>query len=109
MINSNMDEKLRQIVERYGQEYLLRQLAEECVELAQAALKLIRATRREGTPVEQEQALVSVMQEMADVSLMEDTVQAVLMTPEEIAAIFLEVKSKRARMYERLLGGGRNA
>ena len=39
----------------YGDEYLYRQLADECMELSHAALKLIRAQRGE-TPVPLQEA-----------------------------------------------------
>ena len=44
----------------YGDEYLLRQLAEECIELAHASLKLIRAMRGE-TPLPIEKARAGPM------------------------------------------------
>ena len=36
----------KKIAEQYGEEYIIRQLAEEAAELCQAALKLVRAMRR---------------------------------------------------------------
>ena len=43
-------QQVNRIRKEYGDEYLYRQLAEECMELGHAALKLIRAQRGE-TPV----------------------------------------------------------
>lgn len=71
--------------ELYGEDYLLRQLAEECAELAQAALKLVRAMCGE-TPVALEEAHGDLLEEIADVEVMlnllvntmpEDTVDAI--------------------------------
>ena len=39
------EEIFEAIAGKYGKEYMLRQMAEECSELAQAALKYIRAAR----------------------------------------------------------------
>lgn len=48
------------------EEYRLRILAEECTELAQAALKLIRANERD-TPVSEIDARMNMIEECADV------------------------------------------
>ena len=48
------------------EEYRLRILAEECTELAQAALKLIRAKERD-TPVSEIDARMNMIEECADV------------------------------------------
>lgn len=50
----------KEILDKYGEEYILRQLAEECNELAQAALKYIRAKRGE-TPMRVDEAVEHVM------------------------------------------------
>lgn len=48
---------------------LLEQLAEEAAELAQAALKMIRASNHENpTPVTQEEAYIDLIKECADIS-----------------------------------------
>ena len=48
---------------------MLRQLAEECCELAQASLKLVRAVKGE-TPVSVADARAAFLEEYADVTLM---------------------------------------
>lgn len=48
---------------------MLRQLAEECCELAQASLKLVRAVKGE-TPVSVVDARAAFLEEYADVTLM---------------------------------------
>lgn len=56
----------------YDTGYLQRQLAEECSELAQAALKLIRVWNKE-TPIAEETVLASYLEELADVWVMLST------------------------------------
>ncbi|MBR1616316.1 MAG: hypothetical protein IJ673_12700, partial [Treponema sp.] len=56
------------IRDRLGLEELLTQLAEECGELTQAALKLRRAiTSRNPTPVTRQEAVEKLHEEAADV------------------------------------------
>ena len=58
------------IVEKIGLPATLEQLAEECVELAQAALKYARMLRGENpTPKSEEQLRNSLMEELADVEV----------------------------------------
>lgn len=60
----------RTIVERIGEPAFLEQLAEECAELAQAALKTVRKYRGEKlTPKTVDECLDSLQEEMADVML----------------------------------------
>lgn len=67
----------RAAADKYGTDYLYRQLAEECCELAQAALKLIRAHNRE-TPKSVADADADFIEELADVKLMLDIVLSAL-------------------------------
>lgn len=56
------------MVERIGKPAMYEQLAEECTELAQAALKLARIERRENpTPVTYSDACVNLVEEYSDV------------------------------------------
>lgn len=71
MIVSDNVNMLKAIDRRVSEEYMLRQLAEECAELAQAALKLIRAVNHE-TPMSELEARLHFIEEMADVSVMWD-------------------------------------
>lgn len=58
------------IREKLGQEELLAQLAEECVELSKAALKLRRVySGINPTPVKRSEAFKNLKEEIADVSL----------------------------------------
>ena len=63
-------EIINEIRKTVSKEDLLCQLAEECSELAKAALKLRRAiTKTNPTPVTYNQALEDLMEEVADVML----------------------------------------
>ena len=60
--------KLKAILDITGEPATLENLAEECVELAHAALKLARIKRGENpTPAAEEDVLVKLHAEMADV------------------------------------------
>lgn len=60
----------REIRQKVSEAALYEQLAEECVELAHAALKLARIKRGENpTPVSVEDALGAVMEEYTDLRL----------------------------------------
>lgn len=62
-----MNECSREIRQKVSEAALYEQLAEECVELAHAALKLARIKRRENpTPVSVEEAMGAVMEEYTD-------------------------------------------
>lgn len=58
------------ILGRIGEPALLEQLAEECSELAKAALKLARYERNENpTPITRGQAVENLVEEIADVNI----------------------------------------
>lgn len=95
----------KMIKEKYGVEYLLRQLAEECCELAQASLKLVRTRHPGETPVSVEEARPRFYEELADVQILCDMMLDIMHTDERYAVdkIYL---AKEARMIKRLLGEG---
>lgn len=95
-------ERMKEIIEKYGEEYMLRQLAEECTELAQAALKLIRAKRRE-TPKRETEAMEGFLEEIADVNIMLDAVCLDMLGEAESLFIAAMEMRKEKRMYERML------
>ena len=65
-----LNECSREIRHKVPEAALYEQLAEECVELAHAALKLARIKRRENpTPVSVEEAMGAVMEEYTDLRL----------------------------------------
>lgn len=58
------------ITKEIGEPAVLEQLAEECTELAHAAIKLARKMRGESpTPVTEEMIRADIMEEMADVQV----------------------------------------
>lgn len=95
-------EQLTRIRQQYGDEYLYRQLAEECMELSHAALKLIRARRSE-TPVPLDKAQRVLIGEAADVRVMLNALNDML-DADEHARLVKQVEAKDRRMVARLLG-----
>lgn len=95
-------EEVRQICEKYGCEYLVMQLAEECAELIHAALKLIRV-RQGTTPVGREVALENYMEECGDVILMLGCASEAILSEEEMKQIDAIIDYKTERMKRRLL------
>ena len=90
------------IIEKYGEEYVLRQLAEECSELSKAALKMIRAQRRE-TPVLPLDARDNFIEELADVQNMIRAAKE-LLSPDEEMKLLTVRREKEDRWYSRMLG-----
>ena len=96
--------RMNEIVKKYGEEYMLRQLAEECNELSQAALKLIRAMRRE-TPMRETEAREHLVEEIADVHVMAGAVFDHILFKYEQECVDEICESKKSRMFTRLLDG----
>ena len=96
-------ENQMQICGRYGSEYLLRQLAEECTELATACLHHIRARRKE-TDKMPDATKENLIEEMADVSVMMDCVHGTLLHAIEQEELRKIADAKANRMVNRLLG-----
>ena len=68
MTGSRGKEVMTMLIERIGEPAALELLAEECTELAHAALKLARAERGENpTPMQMEECYAAVIEEWADV------------------------------------------
>ena len=94
----NLDEKINQ---HLPQDERLAQLAEECAELSQAALKLRRAlTGINPTPVTAEDARMNLVEETADVY----NVLGLLLDAEDNAEIYEIIRRKKARWLNRLEG-----
>lgn len=96
---------LNLIRERKTPDYLYRQLAEECAELAQAALKVVRAQNGE-TPEKLEDAMDHYIEELADVFVMTNIANEDL-TASQQTQMYKFMDSKRARMAERLNSSGK--
>lgn len=96
--------RMKEIAQRYGQDYLLCQLAEECCELAQAALKLVRVNNKT-TPMRREEAEERLIEEIADVTVMLKGVYDTMFNSEMKDAVDDIHIEKVKRMYDRLLDG----
>ena len=103
MSDQEWREKIQAAAQLYGREYLLRQLAEENIEAALAALKLIRAQHRE-TPVSEGKAMDDLIEEMAD-ALNQIEAIYMLLTPKEQSMLRVIRKYKQRRMWNRIKRG----
>ena len=97
-------EIFEQIAGKYGKEYMLRQMAEECSELAQAALKYIRAARKE-TPMRTDEAIEHLTEEIADVRLMIDAVSATVLSERDVDDVRAIKEQKFDRWKTRMVDG----
>lgn len=75
------------------------QLAEECAECSQAALKLVRALRKE-TPVPEHEARVRLIEEIADVNVC----MVALMEEDDLVTIEAIMRKKARRWEDRING-----
>ena len=100
----NKDEIFIAISEKYGKEYMLRQMAEECSELVQAALKYIRALRNE-TPMRTDEAIEHLTEEIADVQLMIDAVSAAVLSERDVDDLQAIKEQKLDRWKTRMIDG----
>lgn len=98
----NKEEIFDAIAGKYGKEYMLRQLAEECSELSQAALKYIRAARKE-TPMRTDEAIEHIVEEIADVSLMIDAVSATVLSERDVDNVQAIKEQKLDRWKTRMI------
>lgn len=92
------------VFEKHGKLYMLRQLAEECSELAQAALKYIRALRNE-TPMRTDEAIEHLTEEIADVRLMIDAVSATVLSVRDVDDVQTIKEQKLDRWKTRMIDG----
>lgn len=90
------------ILEKIGEGALMNQIAEECCELAQAALKYRRCLDGENpTPVGLEEAKANMLEEIADVWL---CTELFAVSPEDVMKIAETMERKHLRWAERLEG-----
>lgn len=82
-------------------DYIYRQLAEECVELAQAALKLVRVRKGEASHLKESDVMDNFLEELADASIMIDLALE-NMGDAKIGDVRGWVDSKMNRMHKRL-------
>lgn len=90
----------KEMIAATGEEYMLRQLAEECCELSQAALKLIRAYNSE-TPVSVDKARQKLIEELADTKIMFNIIYT-LLSKNELADYDTILKYKKDRFAKRI-------
>lgn len=90
---------LLEIERRTGREYMLRQLAEEAVELAQAALKLIRAEKGE-TPMPVDRARRHFIEELADLDIMTTWARRHEMNKREFSQL-LDIRTGKLERFDR--------
>ena len=100
----NNKEIFETIAGKYGKEYMLRQMAEECGELAEAALKYIRAARKE-TPMRIDEAIEHLTEEIADVWLMIDAVSATVLSERDADDVQAIKELKLDRWKTRMIDG----
>ena len=100
----NKEEIFEAISGKYGKEYMLRQMAEECSELAQAALKYIRAVRNE-TPMRIDEAIEHLTEEIADVRLMIDAVSTTVLSERDVDDVQAIKEQKLDRWKTRMIDG----
>ena len=97
---------MTEILDRIGLPALLEQLAEECGELTQAALKLARLRRGENpTPKTEKECRDALVEEMADVQLVID-----LLTMSGVigdAEVRIRMGKKMLRWLDRIEEAGR--
>jgi len=96
------------IIKQIGVPALLEQLAEECAELAQAALKLARYLRGENVPVKSRTQLISdLLEEIADVdNILVLIASTELYDGQRVARIR---ENKMARWVQRIKAGRQQA
>ena len=100
----NKEEIFEAIAWKYGKKYILRQMAEECSELAQAALKYIRADLKE-TPMRIDEAIEHLTEEIADVRLMIDAVSATVLSERDVDNVQGIKEQKLDRWKTRMIDG----
>lgn len=97
-------ELFEEVLKKYGIEYLVIKLAEECNELAQACAKLLSVWRC-ATSMREDEALEHIMEEMADVRNHMCGLEVALLGENYIQDIEGIQKRKLERMKTRLIDG----
>ena len=94
-----------EIVKVLGEPAVLELLAEECTELAQAALKMARKQRKENpTPMTYQRCRANLEEELADVTLCVELLHTSSKDTSVINPVMVEaiLDQKRKRMKERM-------
>lgn len=94
------------IKDRIGEAAVLEQLAEECAELAQAALKMARIERGDNpTPVTMQKAKENLVEEIADVNVCLNVLGVEVTFLDE--SLFFTIMGKMCRWDDRLQERGK--
>lgn len=101
----NQLENSRFLQSVYGDEALLRMLAEECAECSQAALKVIRTMHKNETPVSRMAAEEALCVEIADALNTIDVVRNTILSGMESEQIDRERERKMKRWMKRAKEG----
>lgn len=96
--------RMKEIIAKYGEEFVLRQLAEASSGLAQAALMLIGSNNKE-TPMRKEEARERLVERIADVHLYAGTVFREMLNMSEQSTVDVICEIKAERLFDRLLDG----
>ena len=97
-------ELFAEVIERFGRDYMLIKLAEECGELAQACMKMLGVWMG-ATSMREDEALDHIMEEMADVRNHMCGLEVALLDEYDIQSIAEIQKRKLERMKTRLIDG----
>lgn len=97
-------ELFEEVLKKYGAEYLVIKLAEECSELAQACAKLLSVWRF-ATSMRYDEVMEHIMEEMADVRNQMCGLEVALLDEYEIESIAEIQKRKLERMKKRMIDG----
>ena len=97
-------ELVEEVLKKYGVEYLVIKLAEECSELAQACAKLLSVWWC-ATSMRRDEALEHIMEEMADVRNHMRGLEVALLGESDIQGIEEIQRRKMERMKKRLIDG----
>ena len=97
-------ELFEEVLKKYGAEYLVIKLAEECSELSQACAKLLTVWKG-ATSMRRDEALEHIMEEMADVRNHMRGLEVALLDENDIQGIEEIQRRKMARMKTRLIDG----
>ena len=92
------------IKDRIGEAAVLEQLAEECAELAQAALKMARIERGENpTPVTMKMAKENLLEEIADVNVCSNVlgIEATFLDESLLFTVMEKMRRWDVRLQER--------
>ena len=92
---------IKDMVSFTGESYMLRQLAEECCELAQAALKVVRAMNEE-TPMSMGEARENLVEEISDVLNRVSILRVGILTEAEVYDIGTVMDRKMDRFRGRI-------